>query len=170
MRKSGNRLLCSVVLMGLVLAGCATPREQGEVSGDGALLQLVDEARIDYRSGRYSAARQKLEQVLEQTPRDAAMNTRAGNAAYREGQYGLAAQYYENAIEHSTTPLPRIRYNLAMVRLTQASVQLGYLRQADDGDRMANELRDLFQALDRHVGRRVPAGIDGDSSEDASGD
>ncbi|TQE99846.1 MAG: tetratricopeptide repeat protein [Spiribacter salinus] len=162
MRISSNSSLCSMFLMSLLVVGCAAPQERDEVSGDGALLRLVDEARIDYRSGRYSAARQKLEQVLEKTPKDPAMNARTGNAAYREGQYELAAEYYENAIEFTTEPLPRIRYNLAMVRLTQASLQLEYLRQSDESNRLSDELDDLFDALDQHVGRRVPPGVDSD--------
>lgn len=169
MRIQINKGLYGIFLLALFVVGCASTQERGEVAGDGALLQLVDEARIAYRSGRYSAARQKLEQVLEKTPKDPAMNARTGNAAYREGQYGMAAEYYENALEFSREPLPRIRYNLAMVRLTQASLQLEYLRQSDEDNRLSDELDDLFDALDSHVGRRVPAGVDSDLDGD-SGD
>ena len=163
------RILFHCIALVAVLAGCATTPGNGiRASGDADLVQLVDQARMEYRDGRYSAARQKLERVLEEMPHDAAMNTRAGNAAYREGQYTLAARYYEAALEHSDSPLPRVRYNLAMVRLTQAAIELGHLRRSDEGPRLDNELSDLFMALDAHVGRRVPASMSEAVDEDGN--
>ncbi|MDZ7787366.1 MAG: tetratricopeptide repeat protein [Halofilum sp. (in: g-proteobacteria)] len=164
------RFLCLIAAL-LSGAGCATGggNDSRAATGEQGLLELVDESRRDYEAGRYSAARQKLERVLEQAPDDAGIHTRAANAAYREGRYEIAASHYTKALRLTDVPLPRVRYNLAMVRLSQAAAELGYLERGRDGEVLEKQMGDLLDALYRHTGRPAPvglaSGVDGKSGD-----
>jgi len=162
-------------LMVLILSGCATSNagrgdaRSAQNADDGELVELVETARQDYNAGRYSAARQKLERALEDLPRDGGLHTRAANAAYQEGRYRMAAKHYEQALQYSDSPLPRVRYNLAMVRLTQAAAELSYLQRTQGGDALRESMGGLLEALERHTGRPAPTGLatqGGDSDGD----
>jgi tetratricopeptide (TPR) repeat protein len=168
------RILVVLTLAALFnVTGCSTGLGGGpgpsSSAGDTEVLALVDAARQDYEAGRYSAARQKLERVLERVPRNVGMHTRAANAAYREGRYEIAAFHYTEALRYSEEPLPRVRYNLAMVRLSQAGAELNYLQDTEDGTVIRSELGDLLEALERHTGRVAPSGI-GTDADGANGD
>lgn len=160
---AASALRMIVMTLSLGLAGCAGTSERGDPSdldlqGKG-LIGLVDAAHQDYKRGQYSAARQKLERVLEAMPRDAGMHARAANAAYREGQYGLASTHYSAALEFSDRPLPRVRYNLAMVRLTQAAIELTEFRETATDDAMRQRIDTLLAALEEHAGQPLPNGL-----------
>lgn len=51
----------------------------------------------EYEAGRYDAARQEFERLLEKRPRDERLHFNAGTAAYRQGAYDQAAQYFDRA-------------------------------------------------------------------------
>jgi len=179
-----SRLGWVLVLLALfALAGCsASPKmgvnpaetDGGEAGGGdaderGELLVLIEAAREDYKAGRYAAARQKLERVLEDVEQDVGLQTRAGNAAYREGRYAIAADHYEKALRYADNPLPEVRYNLAMVRLTQAAAELDRVRAISDSEKLKTDITDLLDLLERYAGRPVPdaaaAGHQGASDE-----
>jgi len=179
MGNANNRLGGLLVLFALLaLAGCSSsprvgsnPADAGGGDADerGQLLVLIEAAREDYKAGRYAAARQKLERVLEDVEQDVGLQTRAGNAAYREGRYAIAADHYEKALRYADNPLPEVRYNLAMVRLTQAAAELDRVRAISDSEKLKTDITDLLDLLERYAGRPVPdaaaAGHKGASDE-----
>ncbi|MEJ5238493.1 MAG: VWA domain-containing protein [Limisphaera sp.] len=51
----------------------------------------------EYEAGRYDAARQEFERLLEKRPRDERLHFNAGAAAYRQGAYDQAARHFDQA-------------------------------------------------------------------------
>jgi tetratricopeptide (TPR) repeat protein len=94
-----------------LVSGCATK----------SLPVVRQEAYQEYQAGNYSAAAEKFEKLVEQTPKDAELWFRLGNAYAKIQLPKKAVDAYENALSRDPK-MGKARYNMGLIYL-QASLK-----------------------------------------------
>jgi tetratricopeptide (TPR) repeat protein len=87
-------------------------------------LRLARQADLNYRAGKYEAARKQYESLLAMNPGFSVGQVRLGVIAYGEGDAKTARSHFERALQHDPQNT-QASFNLAMLHLTDATRLLG---------------------------------------------
>lgn len=142
-------LAAALILSSAVIAGCATSPQRKQ---DGEFLRRVVAADRNYQRGDLDRARQEYEQVVAAKPDYVAAHTRLGAIAYRQGDNETAAKQFQLVLAKDQRNA-QARYNLALVRLDDASQLLRQYLELQPSAPERERIRALLAQLEQLDGK-----------------
>jgi tetratricopeptide (TPR) repeat protein len=140
------RMLLAWSVAMVAVGGCASQES------DRLLLRAAHAADASYAAGDYATARRNYVEVLRAQPHHARAAVRLGAIAYREGDLTAAEQYFAGVVARDSR-YANAKYNLAVVKLSQAKRLLTDYLQLAPAAPNRERVAGLIAELDTHQER-----------------
>lgn len=148
----------TVILVALVLTGCATPTHSTRpTNAPIATVVLAEWKRADrlYARGDLRKARESYETVLKREPENNEVLFRLANIAYYLQEPDKARELYTKVYDSGLID-PQLFYNQAALNLTAGYDDLTKYRQEVGPGNLSPEIRAVMAAIERMSDRRPP--------------